>query len=155
MGQLIRDEGAQSILIEYILIASITLLFTGGVYMNVGDMIVDSSTQSMIEQYTDLGNEISGTMSSMYLSGISDGTASKRIKIPVYIADDGYRIDVNVTDEYGRQAIKISAMYNMDAVTYIPLNNLTERVNVSGTIYSGSGEVVINYNTIQDKIELN
>ncbi|MDY6864743.1 MAG: hypothetical protein SVY15_02050 [Halobacteriota archaeon] len=155
MGNLIRDEGAQSILIEYIMIASITLLFTGGVYMTVGDMIVDSTTQSMTEQYADIGNEISGTMNSMYLSGISNGTASKRIKIPVYIADDGYRIDVNVTDQYGRQSIKISSMYNSDAVTYIPLNNLTERVNVSGTIYSGSGEIVISYDTTQGKIELN
>ena len=145
MGKLIQNENAQSILIEYIMIASITLLFTGGVYMTVGDMIVDSSTQSMIEQYTDIGNEISGTMSSMYFSGISNGTVSKKIKIPVYIADDGYRIDANVTDDYGRQSIKISAMYNSGAVTFIPLNNLTKRVNISGTVYSGSGEIDISY----------
>ncbi|MDY6932538.1 MAG: hypothetical protein SVJ22_11575 [Halobacteriota archaeon] len=155
MGKLIQNENAQSILIEYIMIASITLLFTGGVYMTVGDMIVDSSTQSMIEQYTDIGNEISGTMSSMYFSGISNGTVSKKIKIPVYIADDGYKIDANVTDFYGRQSIKISAMYNSDAVTFVPLNNLTERVNISGTVYSGSGEIDISYDTNQGKIELN
>ena len=143
---MIKNENAQSLMIEYLLILSITLLFMGGVYTSINGLMDDSSGRLMVEQYNDLGNDLSGTMNDMYLSGLSNGTASKIIKIPVEIGGYGYKIECNITDPFGGQSIKISAIYT-DAVSYIPLNNITQRVNVTGMAYSGSGEVTMRYNS--------
>lgn len=143
--RLFKDEKAQSLMIEYILILSITLLFMGGIYSSLDSIMEKSEEKITIEQYNDLGNDLSGTMNDMYLSGLGNGTATKRIKIPVEIGDEGYKIECNITDPFGRQSIKISATY-LDTVAYIPLNNITQLVNVSGTTFSGSGEVTLKYN---------
>lgn len=152
---MIKDETAQSLLIEYILILSIALLFMAGVYSSIDEMMEDASRESMIEQYNDIGNDISGTMNDMYLSGLKNGSATRKIKIPVLVGEEDYRIKCNVTDPFGRQAIEISASYT-DAVSYISLNNITRNVDVTGMAYSGTGEVTIrfNSNSSEKKIEL-
>ena len=140
-------------MVEYILIFSIAVVFMGLIFTLFNDMIDDASRQAVIEQYGDIGNVISGSISDVYLSGIKNGSTTKIVIIPVLINDQSYEIESNVTDEFGRRAIKISAAYT-DTYVYVPLNTIDSSVNVTGTAYSGSGKVTIKYNTNTNKIVL-
>ncbi len=142
-----KDESAQAVTLDYILILSLTAIFLGGLLLSFG-MVKDTvSAQAMRAQYKDIGNAIVGTIADAYMTGLYNGVATKTIQIPMQVAGQSYIIETcNKTLYPGSelQALKISAG-RTDIEVYVPLNNIDKNINVSGIVTSSAGQIVVQY----------
>jgi len=145
--RLAKDENAQAVMLDYILILSLTAIFLGGLLLSFG-MVKDAvSAQEMRAQYKNIGNDIVGTIADVYMTGLYNGTAVKTIQIPLQVAGQSYIIETDKGTFYpgsALQALKISAG-RTDVEVYVPLNNIDKSVNVSGTVTSSAGQIVVQY----------
>jgi len=147
LKRLAKDENAQAVTLDYILILSLTVIFLGGLLLSFG-MVKDTvSAQAMRAQYKDIGNDIVGTIADVYMIGLYNGTVTKRIQIPLQVAGQSYIIETDNGTLYPGstlQALKISAG-RTDVEVYVPLNNINKSVNVSGIVTSSTGQIVVRY----------
>jgi len=147
LKRLTKDEKAQALTLDYILILSLTAIFLGGLLLSFG-MVKDTvSAQAMGVQYKDIGNDIVGTIADAYMTGLHNGTVTKTIQIPLQVAGQSYIIETDGEILYPSstlQALKISAG-RTDVEVYVPLNNIDKSVNVSGIVTSSAGQIVVQY----------
>ncbi|MDI6888956.1 MAG: hypothetical protein QMC78_04615 [Methanocellales archaeon] len=142
-----KDENAQAVTLDYILILSLTAIFLGGLLLSFGMVKDVVSAQAMMMQYRDVGNDIAGTIADVYMTGLHNGTATKTIQIPLQVAGQSYIIETDDGTLYpgsALQALKISAG-RTDVEVYILLNNIDKSVNVSGVVTSSAGRIVVRY----------
>jgi hypothetical protein len=145
LRSLLRADNAVSVEIGYILNLVILLIITGsiaGVFYLYAD---SSSQQAMRAGFTDLGSQIARDITNMNITSepSSNISISTKRNIPLTIGGRGYRINLSAAP--GRMAsVNISDGSFSAYETVTELNTIDAGVNASGTVYSGSGEMIIN-----------
>ncbi len=142
--QILRDEKATTIELGYILNLVVLMIFTSSI---IGAFYVraDASSQhSQRAEFTDLGNEIARDITNIYLTSLrsSDNNLSVIIKreIPLTIGGKGYAIELEkATSDNMAYVVLKEGNYKSIAI----LNSIDTHVNLTGIVYSGSGEMTI------------
>ncbi len=145
------NRSAVSIMLNYIIVFSISIILFGIVILLYGNHIGAMVGNYQQAQYTQVGSMVADSIVGLYLTGTM-GEYSKMIDLPTPISGQGYRI--NVTDDFlGQRSVKV---YSNDGktVVYAPLNNIDKSVTVEGMVYSSSGLVKITYNNSLNSIVL-
>lgn len=139
-----QDECGQVMPIEYILIFSISTLFFGIMIVSFTSIIDQSSSEAIYIEFTDIGNDISSTITQTYLSIPVNGKVSRTISVPTEVAGTGYIIEISDDNphEQEKKALKLSSIYD-DITVYVPLNNVDLVADINGSASSASGRIMI------------
>jgi hypothetical protein len=147
LKELYKDSHAQAIPIEYILIFSMATLFFGIMIMSFSSVMDNSSRQGIYTEFMDIGNQVSSTITSAYISTPIEGQTVSVIEIPVEVANTAYFIEITEENPYeeGQKALRLQSMHK-DVTVYVPLSCVDELVYVNGSASSSSGKIIINSN---------
>lgn len=142
----IRDENAVNIVMGYILnftvLMVITFVISGTFYL----LTEDHSQHSMRVGFSDLGNQIARDITNMYMvSEHSPNNISSVIEreIPLKIGGENYRIELKNATNSSMASVEITEDGFSGYKASTMLNSIDFNSNVSGVVYSGSGEMTI------------
>jgi hypothetical protein len=105
----------------------------------------DSSRQAMRIGFTDLGNQIARDITNAYITSEHSSDININIKkdIPLTIGGKGYKITLNNATSERMAYIGITEGSSSGYEIITTINSINSNINVSGIIYSGSGEINI------------
>jgi hypothetical protein len=122
-------------------------LFFGIMIMSFSSVMDNSSRQGIYTEFMDIGNQVSSTITSAYISTPIVGQTVSVIEIPMEVANTAYFIEITEENPYeeGQKALRLQSMHK-DVTVYVPLSCVDELVYVNGSASSSSGKIIINSN---------
>ena len=136
---ILSDNSAISMSINYILISSIAIAFFAILVLSLNSILIDTPKAIVKESvYNDLGNEISTKMVDIYIIAPINGSIDTKLYIPQKIANERYKVVMNGSS--GDQEIIISSLDSTGNVV-VSINGIGHSLKgVTGEIYSGTTE---------------
>jgi hypothetical protein len=143
MRSLKTDVVAVSSTLAYILFSAIFLTFYVLVLLNSNDILIKGPSNTVVkEQYRDIGNMISTTITDMYLIVPENGYIETDFKIPQEIGGETYII--NADSASIDEIIEVRSTESDKSVS-VTLNGIASSMTINGTAYSSSTTHKIRY----------
>ena len=137
------DTDAVSSTLAYIIFSAIFLFFFVIILLNANDIIIKGPGNTVVkEQYRDIGNMISSTITDMYLIAPENGNFETEYKIPTTIGGEVYII--NAESANSDQIIEVISL-DSDKSVSVTLNGIASSMSINGTAYSSVTTHRINY----------
>jgi len=134
MRPLKTDTDAVSSTLAYIIFSSIFLFFFIIILLNANDIIIKGPGNTVVkEQYRDIGNMISSTITDMYLIAPENGYFETEYKIPAKIGGEEYII--NAESANIDEIIEVTSL-DSDKSVSVTLNGIASSMSINGTAYS-------------------
>lgn len=134
MRPLKTDTDAVSSTLAYIIFSSILLFFFIIILLNANDIIIKGPVNTVVkEQYRDIGNMISSTITDMYLIAPENGNFETEYKIPAKIGGEEYII--NAESANIDEIIEVTSL-DSDKSISVTLNGIASSMSINGTAYS-------------------
>jgi len=137
------DTNAVSSTLAYIIFSSIFLFFFVVILLNANDIIIKGPGNTVVkEQYRDIGNMISSTITDMYLIAPENGNFETEYKIPAKIGGEEYII--NAESANIDETIEVISL-DSDKSVSVTLNGIASSMSINGTAYSSTTTHRISY----------
>lgn len=145
MKSFTNSEDAVSTTLAYILFSIIFLVLYIIILLNANDLLVKGPSNIVVkDQYRDLGNMISSTITDMYMIAPENGYIETEYKIPAEIGRETYIINADLasTDEI----ININSTASEKSVS-VTINGIASSMPINGTAYSSASTHRISYDS--------
>ena len=140
-----NNEYAVSTTLAYILFSTIFLVLYVIILLNVNGLLIKGpSNIVMNDQYRDIGNMISSTVTDMYMIAPENGYIETEYKIPAEIGREPYIINADLasTDEI----IDVNSTSSEKSVS-VTINGIASSMPINGTAYSSESTHRISYDS--------
>ena len=138
-----NDTDAVSSTIAYIIFSAIFLFFFVLILLNANDILIKGPSNTVVtEQYRDIGNMISSTITDMYLIVPENGNIETEYKIPTKIGGELYLINAESADV--DEIIEVTSL-DSDKSVSVTLNGIASSMSINGTAYSSVNTHRISY----------
>lgn len=145
MKSFTKNEDAVSTTLAYILFSAIFLVLYVIIFLNANDLLVKGPSNIVVkDQYRDIGNMISSTVTDMYMIAPENGYIETEYKIPAEIGKETYIINADMasTDEI----IDVNSTSSEKSVS-VTINGIASSMPISGTAYSSESTHRISYDS--------
>lgn len=145
MKSFTNSEDAVSTTLAYILFSIIFLVLYIIILLNANDLLVKGPSNIVVkDQYRDIGNMISSTITDMYMIAPENGYIETEYKIPAEIGRETYIINADLasTDEI----ININSTASEKSVS-VTINGIASSMPINGTAYSSASTHRISYDS--------
>jgi hypothetical protein len=145
MKSFTNSENAVSTTLAYILFSAIFLVLYVIIFLNANDLLVKGPSNIVVkDQYRDIGNMISSTVTDMYMIAPENGYIETEYKIPAEIGKETYIINADMasTDEI----IDVNSTSSEKSVS-VTINGIASSMPISGTAYSSESTHRISYDS--------
>lgn len=142
---LLRNEDGVASTTGYLLYSSIFIMFFVMIHFSVNDVLLERQSDIVIEEeFSDIGNMLSTTLTDIYLIAPENGKLETKIIIPTTIGNEYYEInaDVATTD----QIIEVRSQSSQRKVN-VTISGIATTVPINGTAMSAEMEHRINYDS--------
>lgn len=139
------SEDAVSTTVGYILFSAIFLGFFILVQLNADTLLVQGPSHAVMdEEFRDIGNMMSTTITDMYLIAPENGYLETAYRIPTEIGGESYTInaDVATTD----QVIEVTSTTSGRSVS-VTIGGIASTLPINGTATSSTPEHRISYDS--------
>jgi len=134
---------AVSSTLAYILFSSIFLVFFVIILINSNDTLIKGPGNTVVkEQYRDIGNMISTTITDMYFIVPENGYIETNYTIPEEIGGETYII--NADSASIDEIIEVRSTQS-DKIISVTLNGIASSMSINGTAYSSTSNHRIRY----------
>jgi hypothetical protein len=145
MRSLPDNKEAVSVTVGYIIFSGVYLMFFIIVLLNADDLLIQSQKSMVMEdQFRDIGNMMSNTITDMYLIAPENGMIDTAYIIPDEIGKETYTINTDLA--FIDQVIEVKSLISDKSVS-ITINGIASTISISGTAYSSSPTHRISYNS--------
>ncbi len=145
MKSFTNSEDAVSTTLAYILFSMIFLVLYIIILLNANDLLVKGPSNIVVkDQYRDIGNMISSTITDMYMIAPENGYIETEYKIPAEIGRETYIINADLasTDEI----INVNSTASEKSVS-VTINGIASSMPINGTAYSSASTHRISYDS--------
>jgi hypothetical protein len=144
MNSFKNNQDAVTSTLAYILFSSIFLVFFVIILINANDTLVKGLSNTVVkEQYRDIGNMISTTITDMYFIVPENGYIETNYTIPEKIGGETYII--NADSASIDEIIEVRSTES-DKIISVTLNGIASSMSINGTAYSSTSNHRIRYN---------
>jgi len=138
-----NNEDAVSSTLAYIMFSSIFLIFFVLILLNANEIIIEGPSSIVVkEQYRDIGNMISTTITDMYFIVPENGYIETNYTIPAQIGGETYII--NADSASIDEIIEVRSTESDKSVS-VTLNGIAGSMSINGTAYSSTPTHMIRY----------
>ena len=140
-----NSEDGVSTTLAYILFSAIFLVLYVIIVLNAHDLLVKGPSNIVVkDQFRDIGNMISSTVTDMYMIAPENGYIETEYKIPADIGKETYMINADLasTDEI----IDVSSTSSEKSVS-VTINGIASSMPINGTAYSSEFTHRISYDS--------
>lgn len=141
---LINKDGSSTVMGN--ILSLLVILIIAGSIVSAFYIYVDSSSQqSMRIGFTDLGSQIARDITNIHIISVDskDITLTMKRNIPLTMGGRGYSIRLKNTTKDNTIYVEITDGSFLNNRFETKLNSVDTNINVSGIVYSGSGEMNI------------
>lgn len=145
MKSFTNSEDGVSTTLAYILFSAIFLVLYLIILLNSNDLLVKGPSNIVVkDQFRDIGNMVSSTVTDMYMVAPENGHIETGYKIPAEIGKETYIINANMasTDEI----IDVSSTSSGKSVS-VTINGIASSMPLNGTAYSSESTHRISYDS--------
>lgn len=148
MKSFTNNKDAVSMTLAYILFSGIFLVFYVIVLLNANDLLVKGPSNIVVkEQYRDIGNMMSSTITDLYLIAPKNGYIETEFKIPAQIGRETYIINANVPDSTNAdEVIYVNSTASEKSVS-VTINGIASSMPIIGNSYSSTSTHRISYDS--------
>ena len=136
MRSFTNSEDAVSTTLAYVLFSAIFLVLYVIILLNANDLLVKGPSNIVVnDQYRDIGNMISSTVTDMYMVAPENGYIETEYKIPAEIGREPYIINADMasTDEI----VDVNSTSSEKSVS-VTINGIASSMPITGTAYSSN-----------------
>jgi len=145
MKSLTNSEEAVSVNVEYILLSGIFIAFFLIVLLSADDLLIRGPKNIVVnEQFRDIGNMMSNTITNMYLIAPENGNIETTYRIPTEIGRETYAINADLA--YVDQIIEVKSLSSSNSVS-VTINGIAHTIAINGTAYSSASSHKISYDS--------
>lgn len=145
MRSVSNNDNAVSVTIEYVLLSSIFILFFFTMLLCADDLLIKNPKTMVIEeQFRDIGNMMSNTITNMYLIAPDNGVVDTQYMIPPEVGKETYVINAELA--FIDQVIRINSSES-DISVSVTINGIANTIPINGTAYSDSQIHRISYSS--------
>jgi hypothetical protein len=145
MKSLTNNEDAVSVNVEYILFSIIFLGFFLIVLLSADDLLIQGPKNVVVnEQFRDIGNMMSNTITNMYLIAPENGNIETTYRIPTEIGKETYAI--NADQAFIDQIIEVESMASDKRIS-VTINGIASTIPINGTAQSSAPLHRISYDS--------
>ncbi|MCD4806995.1 MAG: hypothetical protein K8R13_05380 [Methanococcoides sp.] len=140
-----KNEKGVSSTTGYLLYSTIFIMFFVAIYLSVNGVLLERQSDIVVEEeFSDIGNMLSTTLTDMYLIAPENGRIDTKFMIPTTIGNEYYTInaDVATTD----QIIEVESQSSQRKVN-VTISGIASTVPINGTVLSGEMEHRISYDS--------
>ncbi len=135
----LKDDGAVSYSLEYIMISSVSILLFLSVIMLSGSILLDLPTDvAATQQFNDVGNDIGTKLIMFYLIAPENGTLCTPLDMPATIGGHTYMVKLSATNTTDQRVI-IDAD-DLDLNISYTINGIGASIPINGWTNSASGK---------------
>ena len=135
----LKDDGAVSYSLEYIMISSVSILLFLSVIMLSGSILLDLPTDiAATQQFNDVGNDIGTKLIMFYLIAPENGTLSTPLDMLATIGGHTYMVKLSATNTTDQRVI-IDAD-DLDLNISYTINGIGASIPINGWTNSASGK---------------
>lgn len=139
-----NNQDAVSSTLAYVLFSSIFLVFFVIILLNSNNTLIKGPSNTVVkEQYRDIGNMISTTITDMYFIVPENGYIETNYTIPEEIGGETYII--NADSASIDEIIEVRSTES-DKIISVTLNGIASSMSINGTAYSSTSNHRIRYN---------
>ena len=143
MSSLRNNQDAVSSTLAYVLFSSIFLVFFVIILVNANSTLIKGPSNTVVkEQYRDIGNMISTTITDMYFIVPENGYIETNYTIPEEIGGETYVI--NADSASIDEIIEVRSTES-DKIISVTLNGIASSMSINGTAYSSTSNHIIRY----------
>jgi hypothetical protein len=144
MNSFRNNQDAVTSTLAYILFSSIFLVFFVIILLNSNNTLIKGPGNTVVkEQYRDIGNMISTTITDMYFIVPENGYIETNYTIPGEIGGETYII--NADSASIDEIIEVRSTES-DKIISVTLNGIASSMEINGTAYSSTSNHRISYN---------
>ena len=145
MRSVSNNDDAVSVTVEYVLLSSIFIFFFFMVFLCADDLLIKNPKTMVIEeQFRDIGNMMSNTITDMYLIAPENGIIDTQYIIPPEVGKETYIISAEST--FIDQVIGISSSES-DICVNVTISGIANTIPINGTAFSHSQTHRISYSS--------
>lgn len=133
---LIKDDGAVSAVIEYLITFTIAFIIFTMVASMFNGMFINGPTDvvSMI-QFTDVGNDVSAKLLDTYLIAPETGNVSTTFEMPDSIAGHDYKLNIQTSTNGWDKEVVVYSDYTSISTT-VTINGVNSTIPINGSTTS-------------------
>jgi len=147
MKSFTKSEDGVSTTLAYILFSAIFLVFYVIILLNSNDLLVKGPSNIVVnDQFRDIGNMISSTVTDMYMIAPENGHIKTEYKIPAEIGREPYIINADPAYPYPDEVIYVNSTSSDKSVS-VTINGIASSMPINGTAYSSASTHRISYDS--------